>query len=89
MAALPVQAQRPACASRTAVVAHLATKFKEKPVAIGLANNGGVIEVLSSGSGDSWTIIITMPNGTACMVAAGENWEKVPLLPTKTKGQGT
>ena len=47
---------------------------------MGLANNGGVIEVLSSKAGNSWTIIITMPNGTACMIAAGENWEDIPTV---------
>ena len=74
------QQQQPACTKRTDVVEHLAGKYKEAPVAIGLANNGGVIEVLSSQTGTSWTIIITMPNGTSCMIAAGENWEKVPQV---------
>ena len=54
-------------------------------MAIGLANNGGVIEVLSSQTGTSWTIIITMPNGTSCMIAAGENWEKVPRLRSSSR----
>ena len=76
----PAAAQQPACTKRTDVVKHLANKYSEAPVAIGLANNGGVIEVLSSKKGDSWTIIITMPNSTACMIAAGENWEAVPTI---------
>ena len=29
-------------------------------------------------TGSSWKIIITMPNGPTCMVAAGENREKIP-----------
>ncbi len=70
-------AQRPACTKRGDVVDHLGKKYSEVPVAMGLANNGGVIEVLSSKTGESWTIIITMPNGTACMIAAGENWEEI------------
>lgn len=76
----PATAQQPACTKRADVIGHLANKYSEAPVAIGLANNGGVIEVLSSHAGDSWTIIITMPNGTACMVAAGESWELVPKV---------
>ncbi len=78
----PAAAQQPACTKRADVIGHLANKYSEAPVAIGLANNGGVIEVLSSHTGASWTIIITMPNGTACMVAAGENWELVPKVAT-------
>ena len=45
---------------------------------MGLANNGGVIEILSSGAGKSWTIILTMPNGVTCMIAAGDSWEALP-----------
>lgn len=76
----PAAAQQPACTKRGDVVAHLSKKYSEAPVAMGLANNGGVIEVLSSKTGESWTIIITMPNGTACMIAAGENWEAIPKV---------
>ncbi len=78
---LPAQAQN-ICTARAAVVGHLDTKYSEAPVAMGLANNGGVIEVLSSGSGTTWTIIITMPNGVTCLLAAGESWESLPLIAT-------
>ena len=71
-------AQQPACAKRSDVLSHLAKKYSETQIAIGLANNGGVLEVFSSPNGKSWTIILTMPNGTACMIAAGENWETLP-----------
>lgn len=76
----PAAAQQPACTTRSDVISHLGKKYSEAPVAIGLANNGGVIEVLSSKTGSSWTLIITMPNGTACLMAAGENWESVPMV---------
>lgn len=79
-AAQTTAAQQPACTKRGDVVTHLSKKYSEAPVAMGLANNGGVIEVLSSKAGNSWTIIITMPNGTACMIAAGENWEDIPTV---------
>ena len=78
--AQPAAAQQPACTKRADVISHLSKKYSENPVSIGLANNGGVIEVLSSKQGSSWTIIITMPNGMTCMIAAGENWEDVPKV---------
>ncbi len=62
------------------MVKHLGSKYSEAPVAMGLANNGGVIEVLSSKMGESWTIIITMPNGDSCLIVAGESWTEVPFL---------
>ncbi len=82
-AAVPAQAQT-ACASHAEVLNHLADNFAEAPVAMGLASNGGVIEVLSSADGSTWTILITMPNGQSCMVAAGESWLTVPTKSTKT-----
>ena len=45
---------------------------------MGLSNNGGVVEILTSPKGVTWTIIITMPNGMSCLVAAGKNWEEMP-----------
>ncbi len=83
---LPAAAQQQAaCAKRGDVLKRLSAKYTEAPVAIGLANNGGVVEVLSSKKGNSWTIIITMPNGPTCMVAAGENWEKIPTIASNEK----
>lgn len=79
--------QQAACGDRTKVLKHLSGKYKEAPRSLGLANNGGVMELLVSPKGNSWTIIITMPNGPTCMVAAGENWENIPVKETK-KGNG-
>ena len=63
------------CSPREDVLSQLQAKFKEEPVAVGLANNGGLLEVLTADDGTTWTIIITMPNGMSCLVAAGEAWQ--------------
>ena len=73
-----VQAQ-PLCDARDKFLQVLGQQHGEMPVAMGLASNGGVLEVFASGGG-SWTILVTMPNGTSCVVAAGEAWEKVEHL---------
>ena len=65
------------CAERDDALAHLGNKYDEAPVAMGLASNGGVLEVLSSESGSTWTILVTMPNGVSCKIAAGEGFEVV------------
>ena len=65
------------CGERRVVVENLEKTYSEAPVSIGLASNGSVIEVLASPSG-SFTIILTRPNGVACVMAAGENWENLP-----------
>lgn len=63
------------CGARKTVLDYLSTKYEEKPVAMGIAANGSLIEVLSSSKGSTFTIIITVPDGKTCMVAAGEGWE--------------
>lgn len=78
--ATPTAAQQPLCTERSEVVNQLSSQYSEAPVAMGIANNGGVVEILSSKSGTSWTIILTMPNGVTCMIAAGENWESLPMI---------
>ncbi|MGE0118626.1 MAG: hypothetical protein AB7S71_12160 [Dongiaceae bacterium] len=66
-----------ACSKRDDVLSQLGSKYKEAPSAVGLANNGGLIEVLTSDDGSTWTIIVSMPNGTSCLLAAGENWQPI------------
>ncbi len=68
----PVQGQQ--CDQRARVLGHLAQKYKEAPVAIGVTTSGGMVEVLTTGDGGTWTIILSNPNGTSCLVAAGEGW---------------
>ncbi|MCG8543927.1 MAG: hypothetical protein MJE12_06930 [Alphaproteobacteria bacterium] len=67
------------CGQRNIVLNYLSSKYSEKPIAMGVAANGGLIEVLSSHEGTTFTIIVTMPEGQTCMVAAGEGWERLPL----------
>ncbi len=73
------------CASHAEVMTQLGSAYSEAQVAIGLASNGGVVEVFSTDDGATWTIVMTMPTGMSCVVAAGEAWEqitKVALGPT-------
>ncbi len=64
------------CQERTTILAKLANDYAEAPVAIGMASNGGVLEVLAAtAERQTFTIIVTMPNGMSCMVASGQNFE--------------
>jgi len=69
------------CSPRDDAIAQLGRKYGEVPRAIGLADGGHVVEVLTSDRGGTWTIIVTLPNGVSCLVAAGENWENLPPPP--------
>jgi len=72
----PASAQ-PQCDQRENVLQLLSKKYKESPVAVGVTNNGGLVEVLSTDQGATWSIIVTTPNGMSCLVAAGEGWRDV------------
>jgi len=66
------------CKKRTEVLTQLSSTYKEAPVAMGLASNGAVLEVLSSEQdGRTWTILLTRPNGISCVMATGEGWQDV------------
>lgn len=84
---LPAAAShRAVCAAREAVLRQLDENYGERPVATGLASNGTVLEVLAARSG-TWTILVTRPDGTSCVVAAGEGWED--LADEEGKGSRT
>jgi hypothetical protein len=74
-----------ACGKRDEMLGHLAGKYHEEPVAMGLATNGSLVEVLASNTGGSFTIVYTTPAGLTCMMAAGNNWETIMLQPSETK----
>jgi hypothetical protein len=68
------QSQTQLCDQRADIIGSLAEKYREAPVAIGVTSTGGMVEVLTTSDGATWTIIMSNPNGTSCLVAAGEGW---------------
>ncbi|OHC74519.1 MAG: hypothetical protein A3G18_11170 [Rhodospirillales bacterium RIFCSPLOWO2_12_FULL_58_28] len=76
---LPADAQS-LCATRLDIIDKLSSRYSEAPTAIGLADNGSVVEVFSSTTESSWTIIVTTPDGISCLLASGENWESRPQI---------
>jgi hypothetical protein len=79
---------RQACAEHSLVVQRLADKYGETLRSMGLHQNTDLIEVYASDETGTWTILITKPNGQACLLAAGQMWEaNVP--PTVKPGKDT
>ncbi len=70
----------PQCNSRGKVLELLSKKYSEAPVAVGVTNNGGLVEVRSTGDGNTWSMIITSPQGMSCLVAAGEGWRLIERI---------
>ena len=74
--AIPANAG-PSCGPRKEIIADLGQQFKEAPVALGLSNDGTVVEILTSENGSTWTIMVSRPDGVSCLVAAGESWQEL------------
>ena len=74
----PAPAQTPAAGlPRPELVELLGDGYDELPVAFGLAENGGLIEVFASAEGATWTMVLSMPNGLSYVVTTGEAWTPV------------
>ena len=71
------QAQGQNCGARESVIERLASKYGESRQSIGMAPKGRVIEVFASLETGTWTITVTMPNGTMCLVASGQSYEEL------------
>lgn len=78
LASLPSHAA--VCMKHKTLVGYLSAKFNEQPKAVGLVASAGLMEVYVSAEG-TWTIVMTTPQGIACIVAAGDTWEDVKSSP--------
>lgn len=77
-------AQGAQCAPRAQVVQALAETYGESRRFIGLAGDRLVMETFASEDTGSWTILVTRPDGIACLVTSGEGYEPMSeALPTK------
>ena len=66
------------CAPRDQIVKVLNAKFQESQRALGLINEKAMMEVYISSKG-TWTMVVTNDQGVACVLAAGEAWDEMPV----------
>lgn len=79
--AQPVAAQGQAiCKKRSEIINILGSKYGETRRSFGLQQDSRVLELFASENG-SWTAILSLPSGMACVVATGEAWTVVPPEP--------
>ena len=65
------------CGLRPTIVAGLQQEYAENPAALGVTSPGTVIELYTTTDGGTWTLIVTLGDGTSCVVAAGGEWSDV------------
>ena len=79
----PASAQANCCEQKE-ISTILEDRYAEKPVVTGMSQGGGGVEIFAARDG-SWTMIVTVPSGYACYMAAGEDWENLSVLAQGTK----
>ncbi len=68
-----------ACGDRKLMVEVLSTSYGEIRKGAGLSGRA-LFEVWASDVTGGWTILRTFPNGRACIVALGQNWQADPVV---------
>lgn len=74
----------PICGNVVEMAEHLAKKYREKPVVVGIQANGNLLTIYASPDGRTWTLLSTAPNGTSCVAAIGSKLETAPVVPGGT-----
>lgn len=62
------------CGGTEAIAAALTAEFGESRQSLGQSHNDTVIEVWASSLTGSWTILVILPTGMTCILAAGEGY---------------
>ena len=72
----PAARAQTACPPREAVLKILATRYGEVRHGVGIEQRGGLVEVWASDDGDrTWTVTVSLTDGSTCILASGEAWE--------------
>lgn len=75
--ATPMQAPghaMPSCAARAELKGVLESRYAERQAALGLAQDGRVLEVFVAPDGLTWTLLVTTKEGVSCILASGRSW---------------
>ena len=70
------------CAPRARVIERLADQYGESRHGIGLAaNRTGIAEIYVNDTSGTWSVVVTLPSGMACMVITGTNYSATTGAP--------
>jgi hypothetical protein len=75
------------CGERDFVLERLADRYGESRQSIGLGADNQVVEVFASLETGTWTITVTSPAGTTCLVASGQSFETLSEAVAMPNGQ--
>ena len=66
------------CAQRDGLIAALLDRFGEGSLGLGVSDSGSVVEVFRSERTGTWSLLLTLPDGRTCLLAAGGMWVTTP-----------
>lgn len=81
LTAVPASASN--CAQRDMIIERLKSKYSESFAGGGLQSSRtkhSVVEVWTSKETGTFTVILTTPEGLACIVATGTDWQNAHLI---------
>ncbi|NNG06072.1 MAG: hypothetical protein HKM95_18470 [Inquilinus sp.] len=81
----PAASLRPAaaqtlCMPRPDAVELLDRRYSEAKIGHGLTSGGRLIELFATDGGDTWTMLLTSPDGTSCLMGEGRGWSTTPAV---------
>ena len=72
-------AQPAPCSPRDVIAERLSEKYGEVPIQRGIALEGAMVVELFASPAGSWSLVTTNADGVSCLLAAGQDWESLPL----------
>lgn len=77
----PVPAQQTRnCAARDVLRAHLLEAYGETTRVVGITETGMLVEIMGAEQGGTFSILITAPEGPACLIAMGRDFHVLEAL---------
>lgn len=64
-----------ACGTHDELMHVLGDTYKEAPVAMAIVGDGhGILEILATKDGSTWSMVVTDTSNNACLIGAGNGW---------------
>jgi hypothetical protein len=63
------------CGPRALVEGVLASEYQEQAIGRGVSRQGPVVAIFVNPETRTWTAVLERPDGLACILDAGEDWE--------------
>lgn len=65
------------CGPHAKIVQQLETGYEEQRTGFGLGGNKSIVELFVSEKLNTWSLMITRPDGLTCLMATGSDWGNV------------